>query len=64
MISTTRLPGNASVYELVRTGHSSLEQLNRIGFTREDLSLGIGEAARRRGVSVERLATFLSERPI
>jgi hypothetical protein len=55
MSSTATLPGNASMYELVRTGHGSLRSLSRVGLSREDLGLPVRDAARRAGLSVETL---------
>lgn len=55
----TRLPRSASVYELVRTGHGSIEGLQRIGLSRDDLELRISEAARRTGLAEDLLARRL-----
>ena len=55
----SRLLNNASVYELVRTGHGSLEGLAKIGLSRDDLGLRISEAARRAGVAEDLLARQL-----
>ena len=56
MTVATRLPGNASMYELVRTGHGSLQSLQKVGLTREDLDLRVREAATRTGLPVDALA--------
>ncbi len=58
--STLRLPGNASVYELVRTRPGAVARLNELGLSRDDLDLRLGEAARRAGVPVERIAEVLA----
>lgn len=55
MTVETRIPGNASMYELLRTGHGSLKSLNAVGLSREDLGLRIREAARRTGLPVATL---------
>ena len=55
----TRLLNSASVYELVRTGHGSIEGLARVGLSREDLGLRISEAARRAGLAEDTLARKL-----
>lgn len=55
----TRLLNSASVYELVRTGHGSLEGLARVGLSRDDLDLRISEAARRTGLPEAFLASKL-----
>jgi len=57
--STLRLPGNASVYELVRARPGAVARLNELGLSRDDLDLRLGEAARRAGVPVERIAEVL-----
>lgn len=59
MAVESRLPKSASVYELVRTGHGSLEGLARVGLSREDLDLRISEAASRAGLPAESLAQKL-----
>ncbi len=59
MAVTTRLPGNASVYELVRTGHGSLKGLSRVGLSRDDLDLRVRDAAARTGLPVEDLTREL-----
>ena len=56
MALATRLPGNASMYELLRTGHGSLKGLSKVGLTREDLDLKVTDAARRTGLPLETLA--------
>ena len=58
-VATTRLPGNASVYELVRTGHGSLKSLSKVGLSREDLDLNISQAAQRTGLPVDALTREL-----
>ena len=58
--STLRLPGNASVYELVRTRPGAVARLNELGLSRDDLDLRLGEAALRVGVPVERIAEVLA----
>lgn len=55
----TRFLNSASVYELVRTGHGSIEGLARVGLSREDLGLRISEAARRAGLAEDTLARKL-----
>lgn len=63
MSATTelRLPGNASVYELVRARNGSMARLSAIGLSRDDLELNVRDAARRSGVSLERIAEALAE---
>jgi hypothetical protein len=63
MSATTslRLPGNASVYELVRARNGSVARLNAIGLSRDDLELNLRDAARQSGVPVERIAQALAE---
>ena len=56
MAVATRLPSNASMYELLRTGHGSLQGLQKVGLTREDLGLRMQDAARRTGLPMETLA--------
>lgn len=58
-VAATRLPGNASVYELVRTGHGSLKSLSKVGLSREDLDLRISDAAQRTGLPVDALTREL-----
>lgn len=59
MAVETRFLRGASMYELVRTGHGSLEGLAKVGLTREDLDLRISEAARRTGLPAESLTRKL-----
>ena len=59
----SRLLNSASVYELVRTGHGSLEGLARVGLSRDDLELRISEAARQTGLQEDTLARKLETRP-
>ncbi len=47
------------MYELVRTGHGSIEALARVGLSRDDLDLRISEAARRTGLAAESLTREL-----
>ncbi len=54
-----RLPGNASIYELVRTRPGAAARLQQLGLSRDDMDLRLGDAARRTGVSVERIAEVL-----
>jgi hypothetical protein len=58
-VATTRIPANASIYEIVRTGHGSLKNLTELGLSREDLDLRVREAARRTGLPVEALTKKL-----
>ena len=44
------------MYELVRTGHGSLNGLSKVGLSREDLDLRIRDAALRTGLAVDTLA--------
>ena len=55
----TRLLNSASVYELMRTGHGSIEGLARVGLSRDDLDLKISEAARRAGLAEDLLTRRL-----
>jgi len=57
--TATRIPANASMYEVLRTGHGSLKSLGELGLSREDLDLRVGEAARRTGLPVDTLAKKL-----
>lgn len=57
MAVATRLPADASMYELLRTGHGSLKSLSRVGLSREDLDLRIREAATRTGLPMETLTS-------
>lgn len=59
MTVATRFPANASMYEIVRTGHGSMKSLSEIGLSREDLDLRVREAARRTGLPVETLTRKL-----
>lgn len=59
MNAESRRLNDASVYELVRTGHGSLEGLGRVGLSRDDLDLRISEAARRAGIAEESLTRRL-----
>lgn len=61
MSVATRLPGNASMYELLRTGHGSLKSLQKVGLTREDLDLRVREAARRTGLPVDTLTQKIGQ---
>ncbi|MCC6959957.1 MAG: hypothetical protein IT301_08925 [Dehalococcoidia bacterium] len=60
----TRVPQGASMYELVRTGHGSIERLARVGLTRDDLGLQVSEAARRAGLAEELLTRRLEAPPV
>ena len=60
-VATTRLPGNASVYELVRTGHGTLKSLSKVGLSREDLDLRISDAALRTGLPLDALTRELDQ---
>ena len=60
-VATTRLPGNASVYELVRTGHGTLKSLSKVGLSREDLDLRISDAARATGLPLDALTRELDQ---
>lgn len=60
--TTRRLPGNASLYELVRTRPGAAARLSEIGLSRDDLDLRLGEAASRAGVPVERIAEVLTSK--
>lgn len=53
------LPANASMYELLRTGHGSMESLTRLGLSREDLDLRVSDAARRTGLPLATLTQKL-----
>jgi hypothetical protein len=55
----TRFPANASIYELVRTGHGSLKSLSEVGLSREDLDLRVRDAAQRTGLAVDTLTSKL-----
>ncbi len=59
MAVAVRLPGNASMYELLRTGHGSMKSLSKVGLSREDLDLRVQEAARRTGLPVDALTERL-----
>lgn len=56
---TTRVPGNASIYEIVRTGHGTMKSLSKVGLSRDDLDLCVRDAARRTGLQVDTLAQSL-----
>ena len=55
MQPATRIPGNASVYELIRTRPEARERLNAAGITNDFLDYRIGDAARAVGVPLERI---------
>lgn len=59
MAVAVRLPSNASMYELLRTGHGSIKSLSKVGLSREDLDLRVQEAARRTGLPVDALTERL-----
>lgn len=59
MAVALRLPGNASMYELLRTGHGSLKSLSKVGLSREDLDLRVDDAVRRTGLPVDTLTEKL-----
>lgn len=61
MNATTRYPGSASVYELVRTRPGAVARLSEVGVTRELYDHRIGEAARAVGVPVERLRELVEQ---
>jgi hypothetical protein len=63
MNATTRYPGSASVYELVRTRPGAVARLSKVGVTRDLYDLRIGEAARAVGVPVERLRELVEQEP-
>ena len=55
MAVATRLPVNASVYELIRTGHGSIKCLTKGGLSLDDLDLRVREAAHRTGLPIDML---------
>ncbi len=59
MTVATRFPANASIYEMVRTGHGTLKSLSQVGLSREDLDLRVRDAARRTGLPVDTLTQKL-----
>ena len=59
-----RFPGNASVYELIRTRPGARERLNAVGVTSEYFDYRIGDAARAVGVPVERIAEIVECEPV
>jgi hypothetical protein len=61
MNATTRYPGSASVYELVRTRPGAIARLSKVGVTRDLYDHRIGDAARAVGVPVERLRELVEE---
>ena len=64
MSATVKIPGTASVYELVRTRPGAMERLQSVGVTREYFSFRIEDAARAVGVPVERLAEIADAQPV
>ena len=63
MIGPSRFPGNASVYELIRTRPGARERLNAVGVTSDYIDYRIGDAARAVGVPVERIAEIVRREP-
>ncbi len=61
MSNATLFPGNASVYELIRTRPGVAARLNAVGVTSDYFDYKIGDAARAVGVPVERIAELASE---
>ena len=59
MSVATRLPVNASVYELIRTGHGSIKSLTKVGLSLDDLDLRVREAAHRTGLPIDKLTEKL-----
>lgn len=57
--TTLKIPGNASVYQLMRARNGSMARLNALGLSRDDLELNLADAARQSGVPVERIAQAL-----
>lgn len=55
MQPTTRIPGNTSVYELIRTRPGARQRLSQAGITSDFLDYRIGDAARAVGVPLERI---------
>jgi hypothetical protein len=48
-----------SVYEVLRARHASVRQLGALGLDRDDLGASLGAAARKAGMSPERLAAAI-----
>ncbi|MEO9254057.1 MAG: hypothetical protein ABI305_00835 [Tepidiformaceae bacterium] len=63
MNDSTRLPGNASVYELVRARPAARTDLNSVGLTSDYLEFRIDDAARAVGVPIERIAEIADRQP-
>lgn len=64
MNDLTRLPGNASVYELVRTRPGVRPGLSSIGLTSHYYDYRIDDAARAVGVPIERIAEIADRRKL
>jgi hypothetical protein len=60
---TTRIPGNTSVYELIRTRPEARERLSAAGLTNDFLDYRIGDAARAVGVPLERILELAEPEP-
>ena len=63
MNGPVRFPGNASVYELIRTRPGVRERLNAVGVTSDYIVFRIGDAARAVGVPVERIVEIVERAP-
>jgi hypothetical protein len=64
MNDSIRFPGNASVYELIRTRPGARERLSAVGVTSDYFDYRIGDAARAVGVTVERIAEIVEREPV
>ena len=63
MQAISRFPGNASVYEVMRTRPGARARLNAAGLTDEFLDYRIGDAARAIGVPIERINELIEREP-
>ena len=59
MSDSVQFPGNASVYELIRTRPGALARLNAAGVTSDYFDYRIGDAARAVGLPLERIVELV-----
>lgn len=56
MVQRAHVMEQVSLYEVLRARHASMRELGAFGLGRDDLGITLGVAARRAGMTPERLA--------
>jgi hypothetical protein len=60
MVSSATIAERVSLYEVLRARHASMQQLGAFGLDRDDLGAPLAAAARKAGMSPDRLAAAIS----